>query len=254
MKKCLGEEWNESLFLNTQEFKNGIPRLTECPIEWLNNVNRIVLDSVFKESEMFRERLAFLYGVKNYRRPGTKRADSLMLLWFIKQKDPYVYVPLDTMADFLSRMHTGELRQSRHAGLQDGYCILQSRQVKLYYNQDIPEGSLWFASTDVPHPGFSSDRRQQHTKYFSLSEVCQTCGGIAGERHRGFKTRIGYISPFHADPQKENVEGNLIDQCNICNEVFKDDYVFFARNESHTALQEKWIERSGFRFPVKEVR
>jgi hypothetical protein len=133
---------------------------------------------------------------------------------------------------------TNDFQITRHLGLQFGYCIEKSGS-KIF-------GWYKLLTLEKPHPSFIPIRRNQtfsEAEWETLKKEyeyrCQSCGVIDGDIHYKDKTMIAKLEKGHCDPRKELTLDNVFPQCNYCNQLYRNKFVFDKRGNVDYEIKQK---------------
>lgn len=172
-------------------------------------------------------------GVKLIKYEPTKITQSLYaILFLLKYKGEIVTKKELTEGWNEVGEPTNDFQITRHLGLQYGYHIEKSGS-KVF-------GWYRLISLSEPHPSFIPTRRNQE---FTENEWelmksesgnrCWSCGAKEGEVHYKDKTKIVNLEKGHCDPRLPLTLDNTFPQCNYCNAVYKNKFVFDKRGNVH---------------------
>lgn len=172
-------------------------------------------------------------GVKLIKYEPTKITQSLYaILFLLKYKGEIVTKKELTESWNEVGEPTNDFQITRHLGLQYGYHIEKSGS-KVF-------GWYRLISLSKPHPSYIPKRRNQE---FTENEWelmksesgnrCWSCGAKEGEAHYKDKTKIVNLEKGHCDPRLPLTIDNTFPQCNYCNAVYKNKFVFDKRGNVH---------------------
>ena len=121
-----------------------------------------------------------------------------------------------------------DLQSLRHLGKQSGYNILQAGAV--YRGRKLKRGEYVLVDLRDSNSYFDISRRTEHNLDFNSIKLkydncCATCGSEEGEIHR-YDNVVTMLEKGHKDPGKTMDDSNIIPQCQVCNKVAKDNWVF----------------------------
>jgi len=126
--------------------------------------------------------------------------------------------------------------QPRQLGLQHGYNILKGGDINPATNEKVPKSCFLLMDLEHVHSGFKPKRRKLEmtdadwiglmAKY---DRMCVNCGSKEGEPMRWNKNKITVLQKGHMDPRKSLTEDNVIPQCAMCNQQYKNKAVFNER-------------------------
>lgn len=172
------------------------------------------------------ERYLEPHGVKAPPEYGTVGAAQLSLLAF---NYPNTFVVTKTLAvDTLRRLRFqfNDLQELRHLGKQGGFYIAQSDMLRGLGVSGAQRGDYRLLTLEQPLPGWNPYRRVNE-RHGIVDGECSYCHGRAGEINPKFRTLIGAVKFYHADPQLPLDTANRVVQCDICNRTLQDRYAYF---------------------------
>ena len=99
----------------------------------------------------------------------------------------------------------------------------------------LSAGDYCLASVEKPYPSRlqRSGHHRTTSKVSNFDELkaqfglrCSTCGSIEGDRNFKNPSRITKLQAGHQNPNLPLEAGNIIPQCNECNQAYRDWFVF----------------------------
>jgi len=125
-------------------------------------------------------------------------------------------------------VQTKDLQSLRHLGKQSGFNIMQSGAI--YKGCTLKRGEYVLVDLHTINPYFNASRRDESTLDFSsvkgkYKHLCATCGCKEGRPHR-YSNEVVVLEKGHKDPSKPMTDCNIIPQCQMCNKVAKDNWIF----------------------------
>lgn len=189
------------------------------------------IESWYKQLETEHETNLAQYGVKF---PKRNTAKAFWLIYLRKYLGKLVHK--DTISSFVEKVNPklGKDQQVRHLAA-DGWYVL-NRGDKFPSEQVIvPSGYHILITTESPKPTFlfkSLKRagRMAANNFGQLKAVygfrCATCGSQEGKPNLLEPDKRTDLHQGHMNPNKQPILENSIPQCQVCNGVYKDDYVF----------------------------
>jgi hypothetical protein len=187
-------------------------------------------ETLHKEHETYLAK----YGVKF---PGKGTTKALWLIYLRKYQGSPVHK--DTISSFVQTVNprAGKDQQVRHLA-SDGWYVLNKGE-KLPERADIvPSGYHILITTESPNPSFlfkslkragrigAKDFRQLKAVY---DFRCATCGSQEGKPNFLEPNKRTALQQGHMNPHRALTLENSIPQCQVCNQVYQDDYVFDAK-------------------------
>lgn len=171
------------------------------------------------------------YGVKF---PGKGSAKALWLIYLRKYQGNMVHK--DTISAFIQSVNpgAGKDQQVRHLA-SDGWYVLNKGD-KLPGREDVvSSGYHVLVTTENPKPSFlfKALKRAGRISAKNFEQIkatynnrCATCGSQEGKPHFLEPNKRTEIHQGHMNPHKSLTLDNSIPQCQVCNLVYQDDYVF----------------------------
>lgn len=194
------------------------------------------------------------YGVKF---PPRNTAKALWLIYLRKYLGKLVHK--DTISSFVESVNSklGKDQQVRHLAA-DGWYVL-NRGDKFPGEQTIvPSGYHILITTESPKPTFlfkSLKRagRLGAKNFGQLKAVygfrCATCGSQEGKPHLLERDKRTELHQGHMNPHKPPTLENSIPQCQVCNAIYQDDFVFDSKGRAIAVASPRPVLRAD-----KEVR
>jgi hypothetical protein len=125
--------------------------------------------------------------------------------------------------------------QIRHLGLQYGYNILKGGDNNKN-NQKVKKSHYVLLNLTSIYPSFCCDKRKIELDIVSwrgikrtYDDKCVNCGSKENECLRWNKNKITVLQYGHMDPRKPLTINNVIPQCSICNQQYKNKAIFNKR-------------------------
>ena len=122
-----------------------------------------------------------------------------------------------------------DLQSLRHLGKQDGFNILQAGSAS-GGGYKLKRGEYMLMDLKTVNPYFDISRRDESNLDFQELKkryryTCATCGTVEGKKHR-YSDEVAMLEKGHKDPARTMENFNIIPQCQLCNKVAKDNWVF----------------------------
>lgn len=127
----------------------------------------------------------------------------------------------------------------RHLGMQYGFFFLVRDSYHPKYRRTLRPGEYSLYSIAKEHPSItehgSTHRRIKLSSYeFNKLKLkydcrCAVCGSKEGEANFKNKTVTTKLEKGHMNPAHELSASNCIPICTVCNQVYKNNYVFNSR-------------------------
>ena len=132
------------------------------------------------------------------------------------------------------KLNGGDSLQIRHLGLQYGYNLLKGGDN--FNDIKIKKSHYMLVNLIKPYNGFIKDKRTtkvNNENWISIKKEydnrCVNCGSEEGKPLRWAKNKITELAQGHMDPRKPLTIDNIIPQCNICNQQYKNKAIFNKR-------------------------
>jgi hypothetical protein len=126
------------------------------------------------------------------------------------------------------KVQTKDLQSLRHLGKQSGFNIMQAGAI--YKGYKLKRGEYVLADLQSVNPYFNARRRDESGLNFEsvkrkYKHACATCGCREGEAHR-YSNEAVVLEKGHKDPSMPMIDSNIIPQCQMCNKIAKDNWIF----------------------------
>ena len=172
-----------------------------------------------------------MYGVKM---PTKSSIKALWLIFLRKHLGSLVHK--DNVSSFVESVKQGSGldQQVRHLSADGWYVLNRGDKIQ---NEDalVPPGYHVLVTTENPKPNFlykalKRAGRISAKNFEQLKAVydfrCATCGSIEGKPNLLDPNKRTELQQAHIDPAKAPVLGNVIPQCQVCNQAYLDDFIF----------------------------
>lgn len=142
-------------------------------------------------------------------------------------------------------------QQVRHLGAQKGFCVIYNGGT--YGGEKVKRGYYCLFTMEKPHPTWAARKYARsvavETEDFeelkkNYDNCCATCGAREGSIHRytGLPVKL---QKGHCHPDKPLIAGNIIPQCEYCNQnVYKNDFIFTLEGRPESIYNPKYILKS----------
>ena len=126
-------------------------------------------------------------------------------------------------------------QQSRHLGSQDFFYVLNAKEKIPDSDVVVPIGYHILITLESPHPKYiyASHKRAGRLAARNFDELkrsynnrCATCGSLENKPHFYDPSKKTLLQQGHIDPLKSLTIENTIPQCQLCNQTYKDSFVF----------------------------
>ena len=183
--------------------------------------------------------------------PEWRSAKSLWLVYLYKFRKYQVHK--DTISDFVRNLKKiGRDQQVRHLAA-DGWYLLNRNEYIPETNQKVANGYHVLFDIKNPKPTFlykilKREGRLSAKCWEELKIVydnrCVNCGALENHHHPRFRDTIVILQKGHIDPNKPAVLENIIPQCQICNQTYKDNFVYDENGYIKAINNENFVLRS----------
>ena len=165
------------------------------------------------------------------------KKDSSNALWLVYlKKHEGKMVHKDTISAFVNSVNpkSGKDQQVRHLAAK-GWYILNKGDKILKEDKTIPSGYHLLVTTESPKPSFlwKALKRAGRISAQNFDQLkitydnrCATCGSQEGKPHLLEPTQRTKLQQGHMNPRMALSLDNSIPQCQLCNQIYQDDYVF----------------------------
>lgn len=189
------------------------------------------IDSWYAKIEEYHKTYLQEYGIQM---PGRKSSSALWLVFLAKHQGKLVHK--DTISAFVNTVDpkSGKDQQVRHLGGKGWYILNKGDKIP-GEEKTIPSGYHVLLSLESPKPSFLHKAlkragRISAQNFDQLKVVygsrCATCGSPEGKPHLLEPNKRTVLHQGHMDPHKALTLENTIPQCELCNQTYKEDYVF----------------------------
>ncbi len=132
------------------------------------------------------------------------------------------------------KLNGGDSLQVRHLAQQYGYNILKGGDI--FNDKKIKKSHFMLVNLTKPFKSFIKDKRKGKLNNENWIQIlteydnkCVNCGSVQGEPLRWAKNKITELTQGHMDPRVELSVNNVIPQCSICNQQYKNKAIFNKR-------------------------
>lgn len=193
-----------------------------CEIEKIHPVLEILYDKFLKQHRVKSHELK--------KKNGEYKGTALALVAFIAY--PFHFIHKDVLSKFIREI-TGNSQgdfQARHLAAQNGWNILNKNE-SYYGSFRTKSGFHMITDFTVAKLGYVPDRRDDLITDFNemkkhYGHRCATCGAKEGEPAPRNPSKLTALQRGHCDPTRPLTDDNTIPQCEECNQLYKNDFVF----------------------------
>lgn len=212
--------------LTDGEIKNGYEKIKEFHGTYLAKLG-VKLPALSGKDEKFtKNALVLVYLALGY--PKTRQVSKIELTHFIRKFYPNV----------------PDVQQARHLAAQTGFWILSGGRDNIV--RKVKYGYYQLHTLEQPYPGFKNAHRiTEDMDWEQIKKVyqyrCATCGSRESEPHfhwPGTKTKL---QKAHMDPNKALKPGNIIPQCQKCNQGDRNRWVYDEKGRVIKLADSKFV-------------
>ena len=134
------------------------------------------------------------------------------------------------------KLKGGDSLQVRHLALQMGYNMLKGGEIHPLTSVKVPKSCFLLMDLDNVYHGFKPKRRKLDLSdkdwvdfLKRYDNKCVNCGTEEGKPMRWNIHKIAVLQKGHMDPRKPLTTDNIIPQCAMCNQQYKNKAVFNER-------------------------
>lgn len=142
-------------------------------------------------------------------------------------------------------------QQTRHLGAQKGFCVFYNGTE--YNGQKVDRGYYCLFTLKEANPSWAERKEARsiimNTTDFDIIKktfnyCCATCGAKEGTKHR-YTGKTVILQQGHCHPDKPLQIGNIIPQCDYCNQnVYKNDFIFTLEGRPQSIYNPNYILKS----------
>lgn len=174
----------------------------------------VKLPKLYKGTTYTKDALTLVYLAQGY--PATRVVSKSELTEFIRLFDHSV----------------SDVQQARHLAAQKGWFITSGTRNDIT-SATLSPGEYQLQTMEKPYPNFTPVRREETldgNDWENLKRAydfrCACCGSREGEPHRYWRNTITVLQKGHKDPSKPLEPGNIIPQCNKCNQPDRNYWIY----------------------------
>lgn len=174
--------------------------------------------------------------LKQYHVSFPKKGSSASLWLVYLRKHEGKLIHKDTISAFVNSVNpkAGKDQQVRHLASK-GWYVLNKGDKLLKEDKTVPSGYHVLITTESPKPSFLFKALKRtgriSARNFEQLKVtydmrCATCGSQEGKPHLLEPSQRTALQQGHMNPRMALSLVNSIPQCQLCNQVYQEDYVF----------------------------
>ena len=185
---------------------------------------------------------------------GGQFSKAALVLTYLAQGYPNTaIVSKDELTEHIRHYYprVKDVQQGRHLGAQNGFYIVSRRRKD---NESLElkdgDGDYQLKSLTECYPGFTHERREFKAGEDYFEELkkhyeykCATCGSEEGRPHRYWKNTITVLQKGHMNPSRPLEPGNIIPQCEKCNQPDQDYWIYDKKGRVIGIANEKVVDK-----------
>jgi len=220
-------------------------------------LNKKSVEAIYKTISEYHKKYLEKFGVKLPKLKDLKgnfTKDALVLVYLAYDYPKTRKVSKEELTKFI-RSHypnTNDVQQARHLGAQSGWWVVSGGRDNIVLK--VERGSYQLYTLEEPYPGFQQGHRISNTdNWDKIKEEynyrCATCGSQEGKPHFHWPATKTKLQKAHMDPNKPLVAGNIVPQCQKCNQADRNRWVYDAKGRVIKLADAKFVKNFD-----KEVR
>ena len=192
------------------------------------------INKLYKTIEQFYIKYLKQFGVKLpklYDSSGNYTKDALVLCYLSIGYPNTKIVTKEELTKFIRKFYpdVNDVQQARHLGAQQGWWIVAGGRDNIVL--DIKRGEYQLYTLEQPYPNFKKGHRIADTDDFDKIKMfynyrCATCGSQEEQPHLHWSGTKTKLQKAHKDPNKPLITGNIIPQCQKCNQGDRNRWVY----------------------------
>ena len=191
-----------------------------------------------------------------------KGSSGALWLVFLKKNEGKL-VHKDTISAFVNSVNqkSGKDQQVRHLASK-GWYVLNKGDKLPKEEKIVQSGYHLLVTTESPKPSFlfKSLKRAGRISAQNFDQLkitydnrCATCGSQEGKPHFLDPSKRTSLQQGHMNPHKALTLENSIPQCQLCNQVYQDDYVFDVKGRVIAVASAKPVLKAD-KEVIKEIK
>ena len=201
----------DSLILNPQSIELIYKTVQSYHEKYLKKLGVNLPKLYNSKKEFTKDALVLIYLAYNY--PETRKVTKNELTNFIRTFYPEI----------------NDVQQARHLGAQKGWWIVAGGRDNIVLS--LKSGEYQLYTLEQAYPSFKNDHR--HSEMEDWEEIkafygfrCATCGSQENQPNLHWRETKTKLQAGHMNPRKPLTKGNIIPQCQKCNQADRDRWVY----------------------------
>lgn len=192
------------------------------------------IDKLYETITQFHTKYLKQFGVKLpklYDNNGNFTKDALVLCYLTNGYPNTKKVTKEELTKFVREFYpdVNDVQQARHFGAQQSWWIVAGGRDNIVL--EIKRGEYQLYTLEQPYPNFKKGHRIKDTDNWeeikaSYNYRCATCGSQEGQPHFHWSATKTILQKAHKDPNKPLIAGNIIPQCQKCNQADRNRWVY----------------------------
>lgn len=197
-------------------------------------LNQKSIESIYETVKSYHEKYLKKVGVKlpklyNSKKEFTK--DALILVYLSYNYPNTRKVTKSELTNYIRTYYpeVNDVQQARHLGAQKGWWILAGGRDNIVLS--LKSGEYQLYTLEQAYPSFKNDHRYSQTDDWEQIKLfynyrCATCGSQEGLPNLHWTETKTKLQMGHMNPRKSLIAGNIIPQCQKCNQADRDRWVY----------------------------
>lgn len=217
----------DSLILNDKSIESIYKMVSEYHKKYLEKFGVKLPNLKDSNGKFTRDALVLVYLSYNY--PKTRKVTKEELTKFVRSHYP----------------NTNDVQQARHLGAQKGWWIVSGGRDNIVLK--VKRGSYQLYTLEQPYPSFKQGHRINNTdNWDKIREEygyrCATCGSQENKPHFHWPATKTKLQKAHMDPNKPLIAGNIIPQCQKCNQADRNRWVYDVKGRVIKLADAKFVK------------
>lgn len=197
-------------------------------------LNKQSIELIYKNVESYHKKYLQKVGVKIPKLYNSKKEfqkDALVLVYLAYDYPNTRIVTKNELTKFISLFYSdfNDMQQARHLGAQKGWWIVAGGRDNIVLS--LKSGEYQLYTLEQPYPSFKNDHRLSEIDNWGEIKAfynyrCATCGSQENQPNFHWRETKTKIQKGHMDQNKPLAKGNIIPQCQKCNQGDRNRWVY----------------------------
>lgn len=197
-------------------------------------LNRPSIQQIYETVESYHQKYLKVLGVKLpklYDKNKNFTKDALTLVYLAYNYPDTRKVTKTELTNFIRTFYpeVNDVQQARHLGAQKGWWILAGGRDNIVLS--LKSGEYQLYTLEQAYPSFKNDHRYTQTEDWEEIKLfygnrCATCGSQENQPNHHWRETKTKLQQGHMNPKKPLVAGNIIPQCQKCNQADRDRWIY----------------------------